>query len=378
MRSRILIAAASVCLVLAACSTGATSDSSAGGSPDAAPPPGNSVIDLKVSTTTGPNGEKPVPVTSLALTEAEVARLRSGKFSAAMLWHTSSAFISAVQSGATEEFKRLGIRLGITADANFDAGTQANQIETAMAQKPSVILSLPVDPTSAEAAYQPAVRGGTKLVFLSNVPKNFKQGTDYTSIVTDDLFEMGSQAADAMAKALGGKGEVGMLFYNASYYVTNQRDAAFVQTIERSWPDIKITAQQGFTDPNAAESIASAMLTQHPNLAGMYTSWATPAAGVLSALRSTSNQKTKVVTLDLDDPVVVDMVSGGQMAAIVADKAWELGKGMADAAAYALLGKKAPPFAVAGVLTVTRDNVAQGYQESLHTDVPTAVKKAMG
>ena len=97
-----------------------------------------------------------------------------------------------------------------------------------------------------------------------------------------------------------------------------------------------------------------------------------------SALRSTSNKKTKVVTLDLDDPVVVDMVSGGQMAAIVADKAWELGKGMADAAAYALLGKKAPPFAVAGVLTVTRDNVAQGYQESLHTDVPTAVKKAMG
>lgn len=123
MRSRILIAA-SVCLVLAACSTGATSGSSAGGSPAAAPPPGNSVIDLKVSTTTGPNGEKPVPVTSLALTEAEVARLRSGKFSAAMLWHTSSAFISAVQSGATEEFKRLGIRLGITADANFDAGTR--------------------------------------------------------------------------------------------------------------------------------------------------------------------------------------------------------------------------------------------------------------
>jgi ribose transport system substrate-binding protein len=379
MHSRILIAAmTSACLVLAACETGATPGSAGGGASQGAPPPGNSVIDLNVSTTTGPNGEKPVSVSDLTLTDAEAAKLRSGKFSAAMLWHTSSAFIAAVQSGASDEFKRLGIRVGITSDANFDAGTQANQVQTAMAQKPSVILSLPVDPTSAASAYQPAVSGKTKLVFLSNVPKGFKQGVQYTSIVTDDLVEMGRQAADAMAKALGGKGEVGMLFYNASYYVTNQRDAAFVQTIKRSWPDIKITAMQGFTDPNAAEGIASAMLTQHPHLAGLYTSWATPAAGVLSALRSNSNTTTRVVTLDLDNPVVVDMVSGGQMSAVVADKAWELGRGMADAAAYALLGKQAPPFAVAGVLTVTKDNVAQGYRESLHTDVPPAVKKAMG
>lgn len=378
MRSRIVIAAlASLGLALAGCSTGANSGSSSSGA-EASAPPGSSVIDIKLTGTTGPNGEKPVPVTDLALTDADVAKLRSGSYSAAMLWHTSSAFVSAVQSGASDEFKRLGIRLGITADANFDAGTQANQIQTAMAQKPSVILSLPVDPTSAAAAYQPAVSGGTKLVFLSNVPKGFKQGSDYTSIVTDDLFEMGRQAADSLAKTIGGKGEIGMVFYNTSYYVTNQRDAAFKQTIEKNYPDIKITAVQGFTDPNAAEGIASAMLTQHPNLVGIYTSWATPAAGVLSALRSTSNTKTKVVTLDLDDPVVVDMVSGGPTVAIVVDKAWELGKGMADAAAYALLGKAAPPFAIAGVLTVTKGNVAQGYQESLHSDVPPVVKKAMG
>jgi ribose transport system substrate-binding protein len=335
------------------------------------------VIDLDITDTTGPNGEKPVPVTDLTVTDAEIAKLRRGDHTAAMLWHTSSAFVSAVQAGAQAEFERLGIDVELTADANFDAGTQANQVQTALAKKPDVVLSLPVDPTSAAAAFQPAVKAGTELVFLSNTPEGYTQGKEYTSIVTDDLFEMGRQAAEALGNAIGGKGEIGMLFYDAKYYVTNQRDAAFKQTIEEKFPDIEIVAQEGFTDPNAAEGIANALLTQHPDLAGLYTSWAQPAAGVLSALRSTGNADTKVVTLDLDDTVVVDMVTGGQMSAIVADKAWELGKGMADAAAYALLEKDAPAFATAGVVTVTEDNVVEGYRDSLHQDVPAAVAEAM-
>lgn len=374
-RSLTLIALGVAGLSLVACSTGAQSPTPTPGA--AATGPGSSVLDSDITDTIGPNGEKPVPVTDLTLTDREIETLKQGSFSAAMLWHTSSAFVSAVQAGAEAEFNRLGIEVDLTADATFDAGTQANQIQTAMAKKPDVILSLPVDPTSAAAAYQPAVQAGTKLVFLSNVPEGYTQGKDYTSIVTDDLYEMGRQAAMALGNAIGGEGEVGMLFYDSKYYVTNQRDAAFKQTIEKEFPDIEIVAEQGFTDPNSAEGIANAMLTQHPDLVGVYTSWAQPAAGVLSALRSTGNTSTKVVTLDLDDTVVVDMVTGGQTSAVVADKAWELGKGMADAAAYALLGKEAPAFAVAGVLTVTKDNVEAGYRDSLHQPVPSVVDEVV-
>jgi ribose transport system substrate-binding protein len=71
------------------------------------------------------------------------------------------------------------------------------------------------------------------------------------------------------------------------------------------------------------------------------------------------------------------MATGGATVAVVADQAFDLGKGMADAAAYALLGKTAPPFAVAGALTITKDTIAQGYQQSLHSDVPPAVKKVL-
>ena len=57
--------------------------------------------------------------------------------------------------------------------------------------------------------------------------------------------------------------------------------------------------------------------------------WAEPADGVLAALRAGGNTKTKIVTLDLAEPVALDMVKGGNVAAFVADKAYELGRAMA-------------------------------------------------
>ena len=373
------VAVAGLGLALTACSTGTSSSSTtAGASATAtAAATGGNVIDKTLTGTVGPNGETPTPISTLTLTDDEVAKLKAGNFTAAQLWHTSSQFVQAVQSGAAAEFSRLGIKVVATTNANMDAGTQANQVQTAMISKPSVIVGLPVDPTSAAQAFQPAVSAGTKLVFLSNVPKGYTYGQQYSSIVTDDLYDMGKRAAEALGNALGGKGEVGIVFYNAQYYVTNQRDAAFRTTLMKEFPNIKIVAEQGFSDPSNATAIASGMLTQHPNLAGIYTSWAQPAEGVLSALRTIGNTKTKVVTLDIDDPVIVDMATGGSTVALVADQAYDLGKGMADAAAYALLGKQAPAFAVAGAITITKDTIAQGYQQSLHSDVPAAVQKVL-
>jgi ribose transport system substrate-binding protein len=215
-----------------------------------------------------------------------------------------------------------------------------------------------------------------KLVFLSNVPNGFTQGKDYVAIVTDDLFQMGKQAADALAKSIGDKGKVGWIFHDAAYYVTNQRDNAFKSTIEADHPNIKVAQEQGIADPARAEELAQAMLTKSPDLDGIYVTWAEPAEGVLSVLRNSSNTKTKIVTLDLSEPIALDMVKGGNVVAIIADEAYALGRTMATAAAYGLLGKEAPPFLVAPALTVTKDNVAEGWQQSLHRDAPQSVLDA--
>ena len=97
---------------------------------------------------------------------------------------------------------------------------------------------------------------------------------------------------------------------------------------------------------------------------------------MLAALRASGNTHTKVVTLDLSEPVALDMVKGGNVAGIVADEAYELGRTMAATGMKALLGEASPPFIVAPALTVTKENVAEGWQQSLHRDAPQSVLDA--
>jgi ribose transport system substrate-binding protein len=326
--------------------------------------------------TQGPNGEQPTPTSEITLSDAEIAKIKEGAHTAALLWHTSSDFVNAVTAGATDEFNRLGIQVVATTDAGFDAAKQKSDIETVLAKKPSVILALPLDPTTSAEAFRPAVEAGTKIVLLSNTPAGYVQGKDFVAIVTDDLFQMGKQAADALAAAIGKKGKVAWIYHDAQYYVTNQRDNAFKTTIEKDYPDIKIIAEQGLADPARAEEIANALLVKNPDLDGVYVTWAEPAEGVLAALRAAGNTHTKIVTLDLSEPIALDMVQNGNVAAIVADQAYELGRAMARVAGYGLVGKEAPPFIVAPVIAVTKANVSDGWNISLHRDPPQSVVDA--
>jgi ribose transport system substrate-binding protein len=378
MKAYRLTLAVALCLaaLVAGCggddsSTSNSSSSSGSGDTAAAAKPSKAV-----GATTGPAGEKATPTADIKLTDEEVAKIKAKKATAALVWHQSSDFVSAVTQGAKDEFSKLGIEVVATTDAGFDAGKQKSDIETGMAKKPDAIITLPVDPVISAAALKPAIEAGTKVVLLSNVPKGFKHGTDYVSLVTDDLFDMGHRAADALAAAIGGKGEIGYVYHDADYYVTNQRDQAFKKTIEANYPDIKIVAEQGLADPNKAEDIANAMVAKNPNLKGIYVTWAEPAEGVLTALRNNGSTDAKIVTLDLSEPVGLDMARGGNVAALVADQAYELGRALATSAGYGILGKDAPAFAVAPAVTVTKDNLAEGWNQSLHRDPPQAILDA--
>ena len=50
---------------------------------------------------------------------------------------------------------------------------------------------------------------------------------------------------------------------------------------------------------------------------------------------------------------------------------------MADVGARAVLGAENRPFIVAPALSVTKDNVAEGWKKSLHKDAPQSVLDAL-
>lgn len=331
---------------------------------------------LALAETIGPGGEEATPSSTVRVADSDVITLRNGNYKAALLWHDQSDFVNAVTAGAKDEFARLGIEVVAETNAAFDAAKQRSDIETSLARNPDIILALPLDPVTSAAAFKEALADDVKLVFLSNLPSDYQHPRDYAAIVTDDLFQMGKQAADALASAIGGAGEVGWIFHDATYYVTNQRDNAFKTTIENDYPNIDVTAEAGISDPARAEEIANAMLLKNPDLDGIYVTWAGPAEGVLAALRANGNTSTKIVTLDLSEPIALDMMNDGNVAAIVADEAYELGRAMAAAGARDLLGQDTPPFVVAPAITVDKGNIARNWRISLNRPAPDSVLNA--
>lgn len=324
--------------------------------------------------TVGPNGEAPTPVSELVLTAEDEAKIKAGGHSAALVWHELYDWSNSVARGAKDEFARLRIDVVAETDAGFDPSRQKSDVETVMAREPSIIVSLPIDPTTASGVYGIARDAGVKLVFVDNAVNGFTHGEDYVTVVSADLFQIGNKAAIALADSMGGKGEVGYMYHDADFPVTNQRDGAFKWTIENQYPDIKIVTESGMTDPANAEDIARGMLSRNPELDGIYTPWAEPALGVLSVLRQQGNAEAKVVTIDLNESAALDMIKGGNIAAIVADEAYSIGVYAARAAAAGLLDMPVDPFLVVDALTIGPNNVSDGWMQSLHSEAPKSLR----
>lgn len=322
----------------------------------------------------GPNGEEPGALDQLKLTDDEIQKIKSGNYTAAFVWHTSSEFVSAVEQGARAEFENLGIKVVASTQASFDAATQANNMQTVLALKPSIIVAIAVDPTSAAKTFQPAVEQGAKIAIMTTPPKGWTAGKEFVSIVTENLAEAGKTNAELLGKALGGTGKVAYMYHDADFWFTNQRDKAFKNWTSYLYPGMTIAAEQGFTDEAKTQEIAAALITKHPDLTGIYVPWATAAQGVVSALRDAGRSDVKVVTNDLDATLAADMVKGGNVVGLVGNGAIGIGKGLAISGAYGVLGKSAPALVASTPIGVTAANLDEAWMQDYGTEPPASIK----
>ena len=122
--------------------------------------------------------------------------------------------------------------------------------------------------------------------------------------------KVGVAAAHLMAKALTGKGKIGLVFHEADFFVTRQRLDGFKDTIQENYPDIKIVGEQGIGGPDFtgdANKAASALLTSNRGLNGIWAVWDVPAEGVICAVRAAGKDNLVITTCDLGLNVAIDM-----------------------------------------------------------------------
>ncbi|TDL82865.1 substrate-binding domain-containing protein [Peribacillus frigoritolerans] len=325
----------------------------------------------------GPDGEAAVSAKTLELTEEEVQKIIEGNFKAAIVMHyAGNDWATAQIEGLKATFAKMGIEVVAVTDAQFKAEKQVSDIETVLAKDPDIIVGIPVDPVSTASAFKKAADAGVKIVFMDNKPNNLDAGKDYVSVVSADNYGNGVQAAEIMAEELGGKGNIGVIYHDADYFVTKQRVEAFEKTITEKYPDIKIVERGGIVAPNDGEKVASGMLTKNPNLDGMFVVWDVPAEGALASARTAGRNDLVITTIDLGTTVAIDIASDGMIKGLGAQLPYDQGISEAILAGYGLLGKEAPAYVAVPALKVTPDNVLDSWKLVYSKEAPDTIQEA--
>ncbi|MFB9328665.1 substrate-binding domain-containing protein [Paenibacillus aurantiacus] len=325
----------------------------------------------------GPDGESAVSAKTLSLSPEELAKVQEGNYTAAISMHYAGNDWSAAQlKGLKDTFAKMNIEIVATTDANFKVETQVANIETILAKKPNILVSIPVDAVSTATAYKKAAAQGVKLVFMDNKAAGLTAGKDYVSVVSADNYGNGVEAAHILAKAIGEEGDIGVIYHDADFFVTKQRTEAFEQTIKESYPNIHIVERGGIAGPNDGEKVAAAMLTKHSMLKGMFVVWDVPAEGAMAAARSAGRSDLAISTIDLGTNVALEIAKGGMIKGLGAQLPYDQGVAEAILAAYALLGKEAPPYVAVPSLPVNQENILDSWKTVYHAEAPKTIQDA--
>ncbi|MCM3213596.1 substrate-binding domain-containing protein [Niallia taxi] len=307
---------------------------------------------------TGPNGEEAVSAKTLHLSRKDLKKLREMHYTAAISMHYAGDNWGRAQiEGLETTFNKMGIRVVSVTDAQLNPDKQIADIQKILAKKPDILVSLPIDPLSTSEVYKTASQSGVKLVFIDNTPYGLEAGKDYISVVSADNYGNGVYAADIMAEKIGFKGKIGVLYYNADFFVTKQRLTAFEKKIRESYPDIQIITRSGFTNPNEGKELAGAMISQHLDLKGIFVDWDLVAEGAIASARALGRHDLVITTMDLGTNTALEIAKDGVIKGSGSQMPYHQGVAEAILAGYALLGKPAPAYVAVPALKVTKENL---------------------
>ncbi|HWC83225.1 MAG TPA: substrate-binding domain-containing protein [Pseudonocardiaceae bacterium] len=285
----------------------------------------------------------------------------------------NNPFFVSVKNGAQAEATRKGIKLDIQNANNSDA-TALNLATTAITNKPGILIVDPVGSQSGTAEVSAANQAGVPVMAFDRQPA----GGNLTTFVGYDATQAGKNAADGLAKALGGKGTIVEIQGILGTNVAQDRSQGFRAEMTK-YPQITTVATQSANfDRATALDVMTNILQAHPDINGVYAANDEMAMGVLAALKARNLAGTvKLVGNDgISDALAA--INDGQMYATNAESAYALGEQVIDRAADVLAGKQVARNTVLQGELVTKDGV-EAYAQHLISigdaaDVPAGLK----
>lgn len=317
----------------------------------------------------GPHGEKAFPADRLVLTESEAAAARAGRFSVAIVLHTTTSDWSRQElAGIIGTLGLHGATVTEVVDCGFDKAKQ-NEALRRLADSPvHAVISLPIGSTEALEAHRAISRAGKKLVLLDNAPSGLRPGVDYLAVSSADNFGLGAIAAELISPWAPEEGVVGIINYGAEFFVTNERELAFRKWMSVKRPDVTLVRGR-FAKVEDAGAAYEKLLADNDDLDAVFVAWDVPALRVLARIREGA-RSLPMTTVDLGNEIVGELKRDGPLKGVAAQRPYDQGAAAASAALLGLIGRPPPAWISATGLMVTAANLREAYKAVWHAPAP--------
>lgn len=230
----------------------------------------------------------------------------------------NNPFFVELKNGAEKAAKDAGVQL-VVVDAQDDPARQISSVEDLIQKRVSVILLNPTDSSALAGAVQSAQRANIPVVTLDRGV----DGAEVASHIASDNIAGGKMAADYLAKALNGKGNIIELQGVAGTSAARERGKGFDDEVATT--GMKIVAQQPANfDRAQGLSVSENLLQGNSDVQAIFAQNDEMALGAVQALAG-KNKKVLVVGFD-GTPDGKTAVQNGSMAATVAQQPEEIGK----------------------------------------------------
>ena len=263
-----------------------------------------------------------------------------------------------MRSGMEAEARKRGIDLEFQYSGP-DAQQQSNQIANFVTKKVDLILCSPFDQNALLNAYKAARAAGIPVISVAN---SIASSADEDAYVGSDWPKFCTLEMAAAAKALGGKGEVGIIEGPPAISFVHGWDTGVMGVLAKN-PGITVAAKlNGGLTIEAGLTEASNILTAHPDVKAIVAVSDELAEGTAQALKERGIGPGKVFVAGWDGyPQVVDMIKNNAgIDYTIANKGYTWGVLAIDTAANWLAGKKPKAHEVENpTLEVTHANAAK-------------------
>jgi ribose transport system substrate-binding protein len=228
-------------------------------------------------------------------------------------------FYRELEAGLLEAARKAGYELIITS-VDFDLAKQQSQIENFIVQRVDAIVVCPADSKGIGPAIEQANQAGIP-VFTADIAA---QGGQVVSHIASDNLAGGRLAAEFIAKALNGQGEVGIIG-QPEVQSGLDRELGFKEEMKKH-PGIKVAASlNGGGLRDKALKAAEDMLQGNPNLKGIFGINDDSALGALSAAEARGRNDMVIVGYDAIPEAVKAIQRGSALKADVAQQPRDLG-----------------------------------------------------